>query len=182
MTARWRDTRRDEAPLDPFAKDGQHTTVRQLDDALREGASPGFGVLDRLGAWTERDIADLRPHLEARAAEAEIEAVAELAENGEREAETLAGLLRRQIERVRGAMQDKTALPQIAFDFRSDEQRRQAEKEQRQFEADRRSWDGKLMRLQADLNSEPAAVRDGYAVRARQLEPLGLIYLWPATN
>ena len=79
-------------------------------------------------------------------------------------------------------MREKVAPPQFAFDFRSDEQRQQSEKELRQFEADRRSWDGKLLRLQADLDSEPTVVRDGYVVRARQLEPLGLVYLWPATN
>ncbi|MFF8799627.1 MULTISPECIES: DISARM system SNF2-like helicase DrmD [unclassified Methylobacterium] len=182
VTARWRDTRRAEAPLTPFAEVGEQATVRQLDDALREGASPGSGVIERLSAWTERDIADLRPHLEARAAAAEVEAVAELAENGAREAEALAALLRRQIGKVREAMREKVAPPQFAFDFRSDEQRQQSEKELRQFEADRRSWDGKLLRLQADLDSEPGAVRDGYAVRARQLEPLGLVYLWPTTN
>ena len=108
--------------------------------------------------------------------------MAELAENGAREAEALDGLLRRQIGKVREAMRDKIAPPQFAFDFRSDEQRQQSEKELRQFEADRRSWDGKLLRLQADLDGEPGAVRDGYAVRARQLEPLGLVYLWPTTN
>ncbi len=182
VTARWRDTRRAEASLTPFAEAGEQATVRQLDDALREGASPNSGVLDRLAAWTERDIADLRPHLEARAAAAETLAAAELAENGAREAEALAALLHRQIGKVREAMREKVALPQFSFDFRSEEQRQQAEKELRQFEADRRSWDGKLLRLQADLDSEPTAVRDGYAVRARQLEPLGLVYLWPATN
>jgi hypothetical protein len=52
----------------------------------------------------------------------------------------------------------------------------------RQFEDDRRSWDAKLVRLQADLASEPQKVKDNYVVAARQLEPIGLIYLWPATN
>ena len=52
----------------------------------------------------------------------------------------------------------------------------------RQFEADRRSWDGKLLQLQHELDSEPEKVRRGYAVQARRLEPIGLVYLWPATN
>jgi len=149
---------------------------------LRNGIAPGEGVLARLGAWTERDIADLRPHLEARAAAAETEAIAELADNGRREAEALEALLRRQIDKVGEAMRNKQALPQLELDLRSDEQRQQAEREKRQFEADRRSWDGKFLRLQSDLDREPQNVRDGYAVRARQLEPLGLIYLWPETN
>lgn len=182
VTAAWRDTRRDASALAPFAERGEATTVKDLDGALRNGMAPGAGVAARLGAWTERDIADLRPHLEARAAAAETEAVAELADNGRREAEALEALLRRQIDKVREAQRDKRVLPQLEFDLRSDEQRLQAEREQRQFEADRRSWDGKLLRLQVDLDREPQLVRDGYAVRARQLEPLSLIYLWPATN
>jgi hypothetical protein len=59
---------------------------------------------------------------------------------------------------------------------------KQHERELRQFEADRRSWDGKLLRLQQELDSEPDKVRQGYEVQARRLEPVGLVYLWPATN
>lgn len=182
ITAAWRDTRRHEAPLAPFAQAGEAATITQLDDALRDGVAPGSGVMARLGASVERDIADLRPHLEARAAEAEASANAELADNGRREAESLAELLRRQIAKVREAMLDKRPPAQTEFDFSTDEQRQQAEKEMRQFEADRRSWDGKLLRLQDDLEREPQIVREGYEVRARQLEPIGLVYLWPSTN
>ena len=66
ITAAWRDIRRDESPLTPFAEAGEATTIRQLDEALRNGASPGSGVLDRLGQTVERDIADLRPYLEGK--------------------------------------------------------------------------------------------------------------------
>ena len=83
ITAAWRDIRRDESPLAPFAEAGEATTVRQLDEALRNGLSPGSGVLDRLRRTVERDISDLRPHLEGRAAESENEAKADLAENGD---------------------------------------------------------------------------------------------------
>jgi hypothetical protein len=101
ITAAWRDIRRDESPLAPFAEAGEATTVRQLDEALRNGLSPGSGVLDRLRHTVERDIADLRPYLEARAAESENEAKADLAENGRREGEAMAELLERQIDKVR---------------------------------------------------------------------------------
>lgn len=182
ITAAWRDTRREEAPLAPFAETGEVTTIDQLDKALREGVSPRSGVIARLGSMVERDIADLRPHLELRAAEAEAAARAELAENGRREAEEMSDLLRRQIARVREAMREKQAPAQIEFDFSTEEQRLEAEREIRQFEADRRSWDDKLKRLEHDLEREPKKVRDGYEVRARQLEPIGLVYLWPETN
>ncbi|MGO9743553.1 MAG: DISARM system SNF2-like helicase DrmD [Roseiarcus sp.] len=186
ITSAWRDIRRDESPLTPFAEAGEATALRQLDDALRSGVSPGSGVLDRLGKTVERDIADLRPYLEARAAESEKAAKAELAENGRREAEAMASLLQRQIDKVREAMRSKRmpAAPEQMdlFGPSEDEIRKQAERELRQFEADRRSWDGKLLRLQSELENEPEKVRRGYEVQARRLEPVGLVYLWPATN
>jgi hypothetical protein len=186
VTASWRDTRRDDSPLVPFAEAGEATTIQQLDHALRRGVSPATGVLDRLAQIVERDIADLRPHIEARAKTSEQEAVADLAENGRREAEALAALLQRQIDRVRDAMRTKQPpeAPEQMELFGPTEHdiRKQHERELRQFEADRRSWDGKLLRLQQDLDSEPEKVRQGYEVQARRLEPVGLVYLWPATN
>jgi hypothetical protein len=186
ITAAWRDIRRDESPLTPFAEAGETTAIRQLDDALRDGVSPGSGVLDRLGKTVERDIADLRPYLEARAAESEQMAKTELAENGRREAEAMAILLRRQIDKVREAMRSKqppAASEQMdLFGPSEEEVRKQAERELRQFEADRRSWDGKLLRLQTELESEPEKVRRGYAVQARRLEPVSLARLSLARN
>jgi hypothetical protein len=98
----------------------------------------------------------------------------------------MAALLQRQIDKVRDAMRSKQP-PEASeqLDFfgpTEDEIRQQNEREMRQFEADRRSWDGKLARLQQELDSEPEKVRRGYKVVARRLEPIGLVYLWPATN
>lgn len=186
VTAAWHDTRRDESPLVTFAEAGEATTIQQLDDALRRGVSPGTGILDRLAQMVERDIADLRPNIEARARESEQEAVADLAENGRREAEALAALLQRQIDRVREAMRTKQppeAPEQMElFGPTEEDIRKQHERELRQFEADCRSWDSKLLRLQQELDSEPEKVRQGYKVQVRRLEPVGLVYLWPATN
>ena len=182
VTAPWSDLRRDEATLQPFGRAGENTTVSELEAALRQGRSPGAGVIERLQKTVEKDIADLRPHLEDGAAASESEAAMQLLETGRREAEELEQLLRRQIARVRDAMNNTQPPAQMEFDLRTDAQRAQAERELQQFEADRRSWDGKLLRLQADLVKEPERVSTGYSVKARQLEPIGLIYLWPKTN
>ncbi|MGJ5206127.1 DISARM system SNF2-like helicase DrmD [Bradyrhizobium sp. HKCCYLR20261] len=186
VTAPWRDTRRDESPLQPFAETGQLTTLQQLDEALRSGVSPASGVRDRLAEWVERDLADLRPHVEQQAKTSELSAVADLAENGRREADALAALLQRQIDRVREAISTKQPPEPPAqmdlFGPADGDIRKQHERELRQFEADRRSWDGKLLRLQQELDSEPAKVRQSYEVQARRLEPVCLVYLWPATN
>lgn len=182
VTAAWRDVRRD-TPLEPFGDTGEATTIAQLEEALRTSRSPGDGIIERLRQSVDADIVDLRPHLERRASSAEAAAIKDLADNGEREANGLRDLLERQIKRVRESMRDAEPPAQLSFDlYQSDEQKQQAEKELRQFEADRRSWDSKLLRLQADLDSEPQKVRDNYAVAARQLEPIGLVYLWPTTS
>lgn len=186
ITAPWRDTRRPESPLEPFAEAGEATTILQLYEALRGGKSPDGSVIERLGKMVEHDITDLRPYLEARAEASEAEAKADLAENGRREARAMAELLQRQIEKVREAMRNKQMpAPQPQLDLfapTAEDTRNQRERELRQFEADRRSWDAKLVRLQEDIEREPQAVRDGYEVRARQLQPLGLVYIWPAQS
>ena len=83
---------------------------------------------------------------------------------------------------MRGKRPPETPKQLEFFGPTEEEIRRQNEREMRQFEADRRSWDGKLVRLQHELDSEPDKVRRGYEVQARRLEPVGLVYLWPATN
>jgi hypothetical protein len=186
ITAAWRDTRRDESLLAPFAEVGEATTISQLDEALRDGQPPGEAVIERLRRMVGRDIADLRPYLEQRAWQSQQDAVRELAENGRREAAALAAVLQKQIEKVREAMRSKEPPPPPAqgdlFGPSAEDIQKQAEREMRQFEADRRSWDGKLVRLQNDRAAEPEKVRQGYEVRALRLEPIGLVYLWPATN
>jgi superfamily II DNA or RNA helicase len=182
VTAPWRDIRRD-APLEPFGDTGATTTITQLEEALRSSMAPGDGIIERLRQSVDADIADLRPHLEQRAEVAEQKAKADLVENGEREAQGLRDLLERQIKRVRESMRDTQPPAQLSFElFQNEEQKQQAEKEMRQFELDRRSWDDKLVRLQRDLDNEPQKVKDNYAVAARQLEPIGLVYLWPSTS
>ena len=57
-----------------------------------------------------------------------------------------------------------------------------AREEMRQLEADMRHWRRRLDRFERDLEHEPARVREFYEVRARRVEPVGLVYLWPETN
>ncbi len=45
-----------------------------------------------------------------------------------------------------------------------------------------RSWADRLGQFERDLEDEPARIADFYEVRARRVEPVGLVYLWPETN
>ena len=44
------------------------------------------------------------------------------------------------------------------------------------------SWRNRLEQFDHDLAREPQRIRNFYEVRARRVEPVGLVYLWPETN
>jgi hypothetical protein len=57
-----------------------------------------------------------------------------------------------------------------------------AEAERREYEADRRHWAARLARLESERRTEPERLAASYQVRAHRLEPVGLVYLWPASG
>ncbi len=46
----------------------------------------------------------------------------------------------------------------------------------------RKAWDTRLGRIDRELDELPPRIEAGYRVKASRLEPLGLVYLWPATG
>ncbi len=54
--------------------------------------------------------------------------------------------------------------------------------EQRQLAADKRHWAARLGSLERELVDEPARVRATYEIKARRVEPAGLVYLWPVSR
>jgi hypothetical protein len=57
-----------------------------------------------------------------------------------------------------------------------------AEEERRQLEANMRAWERRLDQFEGDLETEPERIELFYAIQARRVEPVGLVYLWPDTN
>ena len=51
-----------------------------------------------------------------------------------------------------------------------------------QLEADHRHWERRLKLSEDELRREPARIREGYVVKARRIEPVGLVYLWPISG
>jgi hypothetical protein len=174
VTALWSEAAHGKQPLRPLGSRGEETTVAQLDTALRDPRMVPAPVRARLGQAAAGDAADLAPELEARATARRAEVEADLAARGEAEATSLQRLLQDQRARIADAAsvpEDRQmSLPGIA------------DKELAQLRADRRHWDTRLRSLDAEIATEPARVRDGYRVRAARVEPVGLVYLWPATN
>ena len=54
--------------------------------------------------------------------------------------------------------------------------------ELRQLELNKRYWAKRLENIDTELNTEPERIRDLYQVKARRIEPVGLVYLWPVTG
>jgi ERCC4-related helicase len=174
VTAIWTEAGRGSKPLRPLGERGQETTLDQLEDALARSRRPSDAVLARALSFAQQDVIDLLPTLEQRSREAIEKAERQLAERGEQEASSLQELLERQRRRIEQA--------EANFDDRQRELFEAEEAERRQLRADRAHWLKRLERIDRELETEPARVRDGYQVRATRLEPVGLVYLWPVTG
>ena len=56
------------------------------------------------------------------------------------------------------------------------------DEELRQLNADRRHWDNRLEKLESELETEPTRIRISTAIKAQRIEPVGIVYLWPASE
>ena len=177
LAARWIEPSRRQELLAAYAAEAEAKTLDLLDQALgRDGHRRSDLVVQRrLLDAAARDIAELLPQLEPRAEEIAARAVDKLRERGEREAGDLRETLDQQRKRVLDelARYDKTA-QQLRLGFNDEEWR--------QLESDVRSWRLRLDQFDRDLATEPDRIREFYEVRARRVEPVGLVYLWPETN
>jgi ERCC4-related helicase len=174
VTAIWTEAERHIKPLKALGESGEERTLNQLEEALHDAhAAPAMAVA-RIQPLVERDIADLVPTLEKIANERLAKVKIDLASRGVAEAKSLAELLEEQRKRIAKADNEfdpnQLLLPGVGDD------------ERREREADRRHWRGRLVRLEKEIREEPARIRAFYDVTAHRLEPVGLVYLWPATG
>ncbi|MCK6461008.1 MAG: DISARM system SNF2-like helicase DrmD [Planctomycetes bacterium] len=138
-------------------------SLRNVPDAARELLLAGVG----------RDVRDLRDHLEKRAAAVADSAVAQLAKRGEAEAKEMRRILDEQRNRID---EQSRKAPQLLFDFEGDNDA------VRQLKDDQRHWAKRLDELAGEIETEPDRVRRSYEVKARRVEPVGVVYLWPVSR
>jgi hypothetical protein len=176
VTAIWQEAAhgRSRAALRPLGRDGQETTLDQLEAALSSPKRVGESVRARLATTAADDARSLEQELRQRADSRRTVVEAELAAQGEREAASLRELLESQRARISKQAEEPDD-PQLLLPGITD-----AELAQRR--ADRRHWAARLAALDTELRTEPVRIRDGYRVRAARLEMVGLVYLWPSTN
>lgn len=153
--------------------EGRDAEARVLDEllaALSTAAAAEPEVAARVTAGAQRDVAALRSVLEARSAARAERVAGELVRRAEAEAVSLERLLAERIERIR--RERGTDDRQLALLLNPEEARQRA--------ADRRSWERTATRLDDELVREPERLRAAGRIAARRLEPIGIVYLWPA--
>jgi hypothetical protein len=174
VTAIWTEAERQRRPLRALGDSGEERTLTQLEQALRDARGAPANAVARVQGLVERDIADLLPTLERIAAERLDTVTGQLAKRGEAEAQLLRELLERQRSRIAKASAEfdpnQLLLPGIG------------DEERREREADRRHWQGRLLRLEKEILDEPQRIRASYDVHAHRLDPVGLVYLWPSSG
>ena len=175
VTARWRESTRTD-PLTPYARTAETETLRLLDDALMAPRDHRLNetIRRQLLESVTRDIQDLLPHLETRAREYEQDARTALGKRAAAEAKAMREILDLQQTHLLATMSAHDKSLQLLLDFNDDERR--------QKEHDRRYWETRLGELHRERETEPERIHALYEVKARRVEPIGLVYLWPVTN
>ena len=175
VAARWIEPSRRTGSLKAYAEEAEARTLERLETALQNARAPGETMHRRLLETAARDIEDLLPQLEVRAELVAGSAAERLHGRGEREERQLCETLESQRQRVETELRRQEGGGiQLVMEF--------SEEEKRQRQADVASWRTRLAQFDRDLETEPARIREFYAVRAKRVEPLGLVYLWPDTG
>ena len=174
VSARWVDA---SARSSPLALDEKETAeaLDILEKSLGgdQGKAPSPQVKARLAQSAQKDLEELKRQLERHATRLAKEATAALKKRGDKEGAEMRAILESQKKRIlaTSAKKDKEADQLPLF----------AEDERKQIEADKRHWRRRLERLEEELTTEPARIRQGYEVKATRFEPAGLVYLWPSS-
>ncbi|NOT26725.1 MAG: helicase [Acidobacteria bacterium] len=175
VAARWVDA---SARTSPLALDENETeeALDILEQSLGDdhGKTPSPQVKARLAQSAQKDLEELKRQLERHATRLAKEATATLSKRGDKEGAEMRAILESQKKRIlqTSAKKDKEADQLPLF----------AEEERKQIEADKRHWKRRLERIEGELTTEPARIRQGYEVKATRFEPAGLVYLWPVTG
>ena len=135
-------------------------------------------VTEQLRQAAAGDIQQLVPHLDSRGEEYAADAEKRLAARGAAEAKAMREILQTQQKHISATVKRISKLDpkQKLFDFGD------AEAELLQLDANKRYWAKRSDEIREELKTEPTRIEDLYTVKARRVEPVGLVYLWPVTG
>lgn len=179
VTARWVEPEIRKDPLSPYAREAETRTLGLLEKALldvQHGISDS--VVGHLQASAARDVRDLLPFLETRGQEFIRDAEQRLTERGEAEAKAMREILETQKKHIQATYtkHEKMDDRQLRLNYGEELE------ELRQLELNKRYWAKRLDSIETELQTEPERIRGLYQVKARRIEPVGLVYLWPVTG
>jgi hypothetical protein len=119
VTARWIDPMVRKGALSPYGREAETRTVSLLDAALLEKRARPVPevVIDQLKQATPRDVSELLPILEARAAEYAKDAIARLAKRADAEAEAMREILETQRKHLEDTVMRHDRGDQFVLDF-----------------------------------------------------------------
>jgi len=177
ITARWSDPAVRKGHLEPYKREAENTTWGLMEKSLLDPKANHISpvIAAQLQASAVRDVAELVPHLDARAKEHSADARKKLEQRAAAESKAMREILENQLRQVEkeAAKYDNTL--QLKLTGWDDEEARQRKDE-------RSHWSKRLAELPGELESEPARIRANYEVKAERIEPVGLVYLWPVSN
>ena len=130
-------------------------------------------VAREIVATANRDFAALWPHVKDEAESAAHEAIGRLDQRGAEESSALTRILEDQRRAIQKTLaEDHPAQLELLGGSLS-------KAERAQLDDDRRFMESRLTEIDVELEAEPKALQELYAVKLRRLEPVGLIYLYP---
>jgi hypothetical protein len=180
VTARWTDPHIRKGLLAPYGREAETRTLNLLEESLLQPHAEAISeiVRQQLQSAAPRDIQELLPHLQSRGEEYATDAEKKLKERGEAEAKAMREILETQKKHIASTVerQEKMDARQLRLEFGDDEN------ELWQLEANKRHWAKRLEMIEGELQSEPDRIRELYDVKARRIEPVGVVYLWPVTG
>jgi hypothetical protein len=176
ITARWAPPTERAGDLQPYARDAEARTMQILESAMSDPSSSRElppAAASQLLASMAADVEALLPHLETRGNEARDAAAKRLSERARIESEEMSRILHEQRSRVLKTLEKTEGDPHQLDFFTVVEERRQVEDNMRYW----RKW---LTEVETDLKTEPARIAEFYDVKTTRIEPVGIVYLWPA--
>jgi len=172
VAAIWIDPAARKGALKSMSEADKDEALRLVDESLRDPTLHDLAP-DRKKAFAktiERDVADLLPRLGVRGDALAKTSERALGARADKEAAAMEQILRQQAARIA----KQRDLPQLELQF--------TDKEKRQLDADRAYWRRRLGEIDQEIVGEPERIRRGYAVRARRVDPIGIVYLWPKSG
>ena len=171
--------------LRALADEDKRQTLALLESSLLHARPVPDTVRARLTDIAPRDVDELTGHLKRRAETMANAAIRELTKRGEQEAKDMVAILLEQKKRIAETLLEWKVKEEALKHPKGPQQVPLPGfpvEEQQQLAADRRWQEARLKSLEGELVTEPERIRAGYVVKARRIEPVGIVYLWPGTG